>query len=460
MSKNKTAKYKQKKNTRRPIQLGYDGAQRTAARNSKSIDLQAEHNLLTYNEKQRLISNARDLERNFPVAHWAIQRNLDYVSTFSFQARTGDKELDKDIEGLMRWWQNPNNCDVAGRHSLDQLTRLCEHGRTVDGDIFVNKLSNGRLQLIEADKVHNAHNLRGAKLLGSEEEYIHGVRINKNMRALSYVVSERSSKWGNTYDFLSELPAQFVYHLGYFSRPDQVRGISPLASAITNFQDLDEATKLHLMKMKAMQYFALKFTRDSTEALDNDETEKSEPYSFDFGKGPQLLDLDPDDNAEFMEAKIGGENDFKNFMEIMTQQVLKALDLPYSFYNESFTNYSGSRGALVQYERAAKPKRDQLRNMLDNLTAWRLSLFVEDGVLSLPKGMTLGNVKWEWMPAKLPWIDPKKELDAYRTSIEMGLDSRSNIAKEAGREWQDVIQQLAQEKKQMKELLGDNNDNN
>lgn len=451
---------KYRKHTK-PVQLGYDAAQRTAARKSKAIDLQAEHNITTHNEKQRLISNARDLERNFPVAHWAIQRNLDFISTFSFQARTGDPGLDRDIEALMQWWSNPNNCDVAGRHSLDQLIRLCEHGRTVDGDIFINKLSNGRLQLIEADRVHNA-TLFGAnkKLRGKSEEYVHGVRINKNMRALSYVISDRVSNFGQSYEFKAELPAQFVYQLGYFSRPDQVRGISPLSSAITTFQDLNEATKLHLLKMKTQQYFALKFTRDSNEALDNDETERTEPYSFDFGAGPQLLDLDIGEDASFLEGKVGSENDFKSFMDIMTQQVLKSLDIPYSFYNESFTNYSGSRGALVQYERAAKSKRDQLKIMLNNLTAWRLSLFVEDGVLSLPSGTSLSNVKWEWMPAKLPWIDPLKELSAYQVALDLQLDSRSNIAKESGKEWTEIMQQLAQEKKQIEEMLGDTNDNN
>lgn len=438
------------------VNLSYDASQTSYRRQNKVIDLAAEDKVTTQTERRRLVSNSRDLERNFPAASWAINKHLDYVSTFNFQARTGDKDLDRDIENLIRWWSLPQNCDLSGRHTLPQLIRLAEHARTTDGDIFINKISNGRIQLIEEDKVHNVYGVNMKKLMGKPEEYIHGVRVNKNLRALSYVVAERVMGLGTNYEFRAELPAQFVYHLGYFKRYDQVRGISPIASAITSYQDVSEATELHLAKMKVAQYFGLKITRQSNEPLDNDDDAKSSPYSFDFGKGPQLLDLDEGDDANFMNASVGSENDFKNYLEIMLQLCLKSLDIPYTFYDVSGANYSSARQDLLQYELSAKAKREQLQSMLDNLTAWRLSMFVNDGVLKLPSNTKLGDIRWEWVPHSVPWIDPQKEISAYVEAIDNQLTSRSAVAKSQGKDWEDIVEQLQKEQYMINEKLGEN----
>lgn len=438
------------------VQLGYDASQTSYKRQNRTIDLASEDDVANRTERRKLTSDSRDLERNFPAAAFAINKHLDYCSTFNFQSKTGEDELDRDIEALIRWWSLPANCDVAGRHSLSQLTRIWEHGRTVDGDILINKVSNGRLQTIESDKIHNATNPNSnGKLFGKPEEYIHGVRVNKNLRALSYVVSERIRGSGSWYEFKAELPAEFVYHLGYFKRYDQVRGVSPIACAINSYQDVQESIELHLAKMKVAQYFGLKVTRDSTEALDNDEDAKSDPYNFDFGKGPILLDLDAGDDAQFLESKVGLETQFNTFLQSMIQLCLKSLDIPYSFYAENYTNYSGSRQALLQYELSAKNKRDQLITMLDNLTAWRLSLFIADGVLKLPKGMTVSNLKFDWIPYGLPWIDPAKEVKAQVAAIDANIMSRQQVAKQQGKDWFEIMEQLKQEQKVIQEMIGD-----
>ena len=83
-----------------------------------------------------MIANARDLNQNFSIAAWAIRRHLDYTSSFTFQPRTGDAELDASLANLMRWYSRPKNCDAASRHSLGEIIRMAEMRRTIDGDVF------------------------------------------------------------------------------------------------------------------------------------------------------------------------------------------------------------------------------------------------------------------------------------------------------------------------------------
>jgi len=98
--------------------FGYDAVEAKNRRQAPTGRLRSEDKELLPHQRRKLTSAARDIHRNFTIAAWAIRKHLDYVSTFSFQSRTGSADLDGRIEDLMAWWSRPANCDVAGRHSL------------------------------------------------------------------------------------------------------------------------------------------------------------------------------------------------------------------------------------------------------------------------------------------------------------------------------------------------------
>jgi capsid protein len=137
---------------------------------------------------------------------------------------------------------------------------------------------------------------------------------------------------------------------------------------------------------------------------------------------------------------------------MMIQTALKGLDIPYSFFDEAHTNYSGARQALLQYEQSADVKRHDVRLMLNNLTGWRLRLFIADGLLELPRGMTLADLRWEWIAKGIPWIDPLKEVNADIAAIGACLASRTDVLKQQGKDFFDVADQLATENEYLDEL--------
>ena len=190
----------------------------------------------------------------------------------------------------------------------------------------------------------------------------------------------------------------------------------------------------------------LAFYRENAAQM-GDVTEDGEgtQYKVDFGKGPVLLDLDPGDRAEFLES-ASPANEFQAFQQAMIGAALKALDLPYSFYDESFTNFYGSRAALLHYVKGAQSKRQDMRELLDRITGWRLSLAVAEGALELPAGWTMGNLSWEWIADGVVWWDPSKDIAADVAALEAGLRTRSEIRKERyGDDWRDVVDALAAE---------------
>ena len=441
--------------------FGYDATDTSKQRRrAPSSALTSEDRALTAKKRKMLTGASRDLSRNFSIAAWAIRKHLDFVSSFKFQSRTGDDGLDREVERLMDWWSRPENCDAAGRHGLGRLIRLAEERRTVDGDVFLVKLTGqrvrGKLQAIEGDRVVNP----GSDSLSMPDTaWTHGVRTNQAGRAISYAVHKRGDG-GKGLELDRVIAARNVVHHGFFDRFDQVRGVSPLAPAINSFQDVYEAGTYALAKAKVSQLFTLVTYRDAVDAIGTVDASDEDAPSIDLGSGPVHVDLAPGERAEIMESRNPAQ-EFQDFTQLMIASALKALDIPFSFFDESFTNFYGSRGALLHYQKSCEPKRAEVKDVLRRLTAWRLALWIEDGVLQLPAGRSLADMRWEWIPAGLAWWDPAKEIRGDVEASNAGLRTRSEIrAEKYGDDWIDVVDQLAREREALEErgLLSDDDD--
>ncbi len=438
--------------------FGYDATVTTTRRRAPVSDVKSEDDHLNAVERRKLISTTRDLRRNFTLSAWMIRKHLDFVATHEFQSKTGNKDLDRQIEKLVKWWGLKNNFDISGRHGLHEFIRLAEGGRVVDGDFFIWKSKRGYVSGIEGDRIANP--MYGAGLPANIiKEYKNGVRTDKSGRHKSYLLNDRV--WdGGTLKFNKVLSARDVLQFAYRDRIDQHRGISPMAAGINSLQDTNEAIVYALARAKISQIFAFAMKRASAEAAgevsggtdEDGNTDKSE-FTVDFGKGPIVLDMGPEDVAEFLESKQPSE-ELQTFLQATMSLALKALDIPYSFYNESFTNYSGSREALLLYFQSAREKQRAVQELLNSLTHWRLTLWILDGKIILPSSMTLADVEWEWHPTGIPWIDPLKEVTADNKAVEGMINSRQRIVKRtSGGDWMDVVTELAHEEKVIKQLF-------
>ena len=415
--------------------FGYDATEAKNKRKAPTGLLRGEDAELLPEQRRRLLSSSRDLQRNFSLAAWMVRRHLDYVSTFAFQAKNGNEQLDDLLEAKIKEYSKADNCDVAGRHGLHNMIRLTEARKTIDGDCGLIKLIDGRLQAIEGDRIKTP--LGGASGY-PEKEFTQGVRCDVAGKALEYAVCRRGDS-ANAFIFERLVPRSNLYLHGAYERFDQVRGISQLAAAINTLRDTYEGFEYALAKLKVDQLFGLVFYRQSDEPLGHitAEEEDSEPkYQVDFGKGPWSMELDPGDRAEFLESKSPSE-EFQSFTQTMISVALKALDIPYSFYAENFTNYSGARQALLQYQQSADIKRADVATMLDDLTAWRIRLWIMDG--ELPNNI---DWQWQWIPRGLPWIDPLKEIQAEIEAIDTGLDNPEDICQRHGRNFYENIDKI------------------
>lgn len=419
----------------------------------------SEDDELRPSERKKLIDSGRDLHRNFALVGWAVRKHLDYVSTFTFQGKLDDEDKNRRVEAFIQKWSKRENFDVAKRHDLRRFIRLAEQRRTIDGDVFVSKLwapgnprVHGKVQAIEGDRIRSPLGTESGLLKRDGRPVVQGVQLDAYGAAWGYVLHRRTggSPWstgGGGFTFERVLDARFVFHHAYWDRFDQTRGITPLAPVYNALQDLYESFDYALAKMKVSQLLGLIFYRDAADAIgETEEVEASEEggeakYKVDFGRNIFKLELDAGDRAEFLESK-SPSTEFQTFCQTMVALVLKAFDIPYSFYAENFSNYSGSRQALLQYEQAADNRRAENRDLLNDLTAWRLALAINDGDPDL-EGITLDDLKWEWVASALPWIDPLKEGTANKLAVSEGFDSTPGVCKAAGKDAFEIAKEQA-----------------
>ena len=348
----------------------YDCTEDLGRRKSPVPLLRGEDDELPMYRRMQVVTLGRDIRRNFAVAAWAIRRHLDYVARFRFRSTTGDEKIDARVNDLIDWCSKPWNFDAARRHSRRKFTRLVEASRCVDGDVLTVKRTSGRLQAIEGDRIRTPLNYgKAVRPLSAEtlRKMKFGVVTDDNGAALAYAVNRRGPEVrvgpdlivpANSFIFERLVPARHAIHVAYFDRFDQTRGISPVAAALNQFRDIYEGFDYALAQAKVAQLFALVIKRGSPEALDEFQTRLSKggkltdyKDQIDFKRGPCMLDLDPQDVAEFMQSNNPSAN-WQAFMNMVIAAALKALDIPYSFYDESHTNYSGSRGAWLHAEGA------------------------------------------------------------------------------------------------------------
>jgi capsid protein len=440
--------------------FGYDGAGSSSKnRKPKKQKLTTEDKQLRATDRKVLQSTTRDLRRNEVAARWILSKHIDFVVKHQFQPNTGDEATDNLLREFYNYAAKKEQFDISGRYDLNTFMRMVESSAVVDGDIYCVRQRGGYLQAIESDRVRQPNFLAERDGVspsnGSQEspliDWVQGIKIDVTGRPKQYAIWKRAE---NNYQFERNVSAKKIIPMGFWDRFDQTRGISPLAAVVDTIMDLNESYDYALAKAKVAQLFALSITREAQFGIgDDDQDGDSNPdRTVSFDKGPQILDLDPGEEAKFLNSTTP-ETATQDFWKDMIGMTLKSLNIPYSFWDESYTNFNGSRTALILYLRSCEADRERQVAFRNDWFAWRLKVGILKGEIQLPATFEIDPKNWLWVPDGLQYWDTMKEASADVLLIENGLRSRTEIRRERfGDEWADVARKLSEEKKLLETL--------
>lgn len=441
--------------------LGYDSAETSSKRINRKTNLRTEDALLKGRKRDGLTSKIRDAGRNMPDAAWAIRTHLGHVARHTFQGQHADRAFNRRLERLYK--RHAKRIDTAGRHSLNRLVWLAERAAVTDGDCFAHVDAKGLVTIIEGDRI-------GKPDLGTPDDYddtkvVNGVEIDPQGRATRYCLGYRND--GGQLVFQKWLKAADVYQHGYFERIGQVRGVSPIAAALNPWQDIAEAKTYALARAKVEQLLGLKIKRSATNALgvgdptapnptpageptDESETTEETGYDIDFSAGPVTLDLLPGDDADFLQAQSPHAN-FQAFVKQMLMSALKALDLDFSFYDSSHTNYSGARQAVLSYKLTSAIRREAVQDLCEwianRVLAVALPAWVAAGLIVLPADVPDASaLLFAFFALGMGWIDPLKETKAHGEQVGKNMNSLQRICRERdGSDWFEIADERGAE---------------
>lgn len=407
--------FKSKKNKKRVHMGAYMATRADKMRRPVYFSTRSEDRELQPRERQILVSEARNALRNFSLAGFALRKHLQFMSYYRFFAGTPDNAFNKALEKRVKRWME--ECDSTGRRNFQMLIYLVESARAVDGDVGLLKLSNGRVQLIEGDRIRNSS--------GNEfsDEWVHGVRVNQYGKILAYDINRRLPSGGFEHErFVS---AKNMDLLGYYSRPDEIRGVSLLAPATRVLAQLTDCLDLAISKQRLEQAFGLAAIMEEPSAIAGEEEgETPEDRADDFHKaatdtfGPGIFSyvMSPGEDIKFLESNNPSTN-FQAFCDQLIRLTFACWDLPYSFYDNANNSWSGANAEQAGYIDSLEQKQAPTISMLNGwLTDWLIPLWVfDEESLELPEGWTIDDLKGDigWSGASYPqfvMLDRVKEL--------------------------------------------------
>ena len=417
-----------------------------------SADQEAKSNL------RILRARSRELVRNSPTAKCYLNllatnvighEGIKYQSKIRNNDNKLNDQLNDKIEDAWKDWCKAGTCTVDGKLSFRGVQDLILRGAAMDGEGFVRMVRNFpdnkykfALQLIDPDQVD--HLWSRAKVKNGENEIRMSVEVNEWGKPVAYWVSpEHPYDIGGTLE-RQRIPAKEIVHVYDPYRVNQSRGITWFHCVMLGLKMLDGYFEAELVAARtgAAKMGFLRFTDPATyEAPDPDKR-----LTIDANPGT-IEQLPP--GLEFQSWNVDHPaNAFPAFVMAILRQVATGLGVSYNALANDLVgvNFSSIRSGLLM-------ERDQWRR----LQSWFAETFMQrvfDEWLEMAivsRAIVLDSRDQErfhvgrWVPRGWPWVDPLKDTQAEVMAINAGLRSRTKVTAEAGEDFEETIEEIAEE---------------
>ena len=377
---------------------------------------------------------------------------------------TLDKAANDAIE--IHWERWGRNADLAGRHkSLYSLLRTAVKGVARDGEALIRVIRDRRLpygialQLLEADRLDEARNVR----LDNGNTIRQGVEVDSAMRVVAYYIrtAHPGENYYTTSNTVERVPAADMYHLFLPERAEQVRGITWMHAVILRGSVIHafEEAAVVAAQIGASKIAAMERSEDAADATDTMLDGRSGGLAQIKVEAGEMFELPPGYKLSSWNPEYPHAN-FESFLKACLRGLAAGLDV--SAHNltgdMNDVNYSSARIAELA-------ERETWMVLQDWLIESFLRPLYEDWLaLALLSGAITFDISGKQLPAdrfqkfstasrfqgrRWSWVDPSKEADASEKLIATGLASRTEIAASQGKEFDDILDELAQEKKLM-----------
>lgn len=408
-----------------------------------------------------------------------LERNNDYIQSFlrevennvigmgiGFQSQVkmqrGGKlnsNMNAAIEDAFCSWGKQDSCDVAGKLSFWEMELLLARSVARDGEIIFRKIYNkfGKskvpiaLEVIESDLLDEDYN--GVADNGNEVRM--GVERDSWGRPTAYYFYRNHP---GDYPFVGmkaqegprrmRVPADEIIHPFVTLRAGQSRGVPWIASAIMRIRHMQGYEEAEVIAARATASI-MGFVESPEGEMVGDGVQDGERVT-DFEPG-RFKYLAPGEKINIPDiSRPGGQ--FSPFMKMMLRSTAAGIGVSYESISKDFSesNYSSSRlSLLADRDNWRKLQKFFIQKFHQPVFEAFLEIAVLAKAVSIPD-YELNTEKYEsvrWQPRGWAWVDPQKEVSAYRDAILGGLTSATKVIAQEGEDIDDLYNEIAEERK-------------
>lgn len=402
-------------------------------------------------------ARARDLERNSDIFNGVVssfKRNI--IGTgFTLQVRTGNDELDSQIEKLWKRWTKKQNCDITQQQSFNDLLRMAVVRKKVDGGIIFKKcyIKGGvlpfKLQALEVDELAGSvasPHTKGNRVVG-------GVELDQYNRPVGYWIEQYNID-GWEMNEPVYYPAKDIIFYYSKKRPSQLREISDMTQSLTRIRDANEFITAVSMKERVAACFALLIKRAVPlgglvgRANSAQDSQGRKAYNNRMLTPGMVSELNAGDDAQVVDPK-DSSSDATTFLKLIQRLIGSGQGLSYeaTARDMSETNYSSARQGMIEDDLTYAEEIELLQeNLMSEVYETFLISAVLSGKISIPDFWADPSkyMEHKWTASPKRWIDPQKEAGANKTALESGIKSFKQISAEQGCDWKEQIDDMAE----------------
>lgn len=423
---------------------------------------------VVYSADERAYLEERQ-ERNNLVssAAPALQRrffSLDGERKATVKAGQPDVYANSIIEKAWKEWKRREFCTIHKKFSYADVCRIRLSSAARDGEFFLRKVRGKSvnkfgfaLQLINTEFVDFGLN----KVLDNGHEIRMGIEFDANQAPVAfYIVIKKPQNWiysdisylwsygGRDYQ---RIDAADIIHYGIFEDATQSRCAPWIVSIIRKLRQLGKYEEAEVVAARVAAskmgffYSDLVDSGGTNVGTQPDPTKdiattEAEPGSF-FGLpyGVKFQPFDPNHP----------NGNYEGFRKGVLRGIASGLGSSYNILANDLegVNYSSLRGGKLD--------ENEMWMLLQafDIECAEIPIFEEwlfmslmTGAIPLPVSKFEKFNKPHFQGRRWPWVDPKKEVDASAMAVEQMFTSRSRVASESGKDFEEIVEDLAYEK--------------
>lgn len=452
------------------------------------------------NDRDAIVSRARDLVRNSGWASSAISKHLDNVigSGFRLSAKPDYRALGLDsawardfaqeIEGRWRLYaeDQDNWIDATRHHNFNGLLGLAFRHNLTDGEavalaLWLEDKPSGKakttIQMVDPDRLSNPDN-------AFDREYLRGgIELNQYGAAIAYhfrcahpadwygtakshewVRVERETAWGR----------RLVIHAYDKERTDQTKGIGILTPVIERFKMIDKYDRVELQAALLNATYAAFIESPFDHELlaevlegENNSLLKYQSQRQEFHsnrgitvQGIRIPTLFPGEKLNMQQATRPAYQ-FADFEKACLRNIAAGIGMSYEQLTQDWTstNYSSARAALMEVWKFMSRTRNRFADQFATpiFMLW-LEEQIVDGAIKLPRNAPdfytgkPAYARCKWIGQGRGWVDPVKEAQASQMRMDSAISTLEDECSDQGKDWEEVLIQRKRELDKCDEL--------